>query len=434
LRKCEEGFESQERELENLRSGIDELKSQTEERIRYWSTPLRKCEEGIESHRRQLERLRSGIDQPKAQTEKGVAATELETLRLEVGRTLEIPMRHAESLDGIIAYLTSKHNGNVHKKQIVTITSASQHINTPAATADFHWDYGFISADAPGQWVCWDFRGMRVRPAGYTIQSYWLGSWVLEGSLDGESWTVLDRRTEDRDSFMISVDRVSSFPVSNGAECRFIRLTQTGMNRDGNLGLYLTAVEFFGTLFEGLSSRISEIAAVHDKLEMAALTLRIPMKGGKDVDGIMAYLARKHRGNVHDKGIVTINSKSVSGNPMYDPKYAHDFIGARHFESGPAAGQWVLWDFREMRITLTGYTLSALLKSWVLEGSLDGQSWTEIDQRTDPEAFRYGNHLNSFPVETRAGSRFLRLTQIGKNGEGKNVMCFAVEFFGTLSL
>jgi hypothetical protein len=84
---------------------------------------------------------------------------------------VELAMKEAKSLDGIISYLTKKHGGNIHEKGIVRTTSKS-------GSFDF-------SEHEPGQWVCWDCREMRVRPTNYTILSSYLKSWVLEGSLAG---------------------------------------------------------------------------------------------------------------------------------------------------------------------------------------------------------------------------------------------------------
>jgi hypothetical protein len=110
---------------------------------------------------------------------------------------------------------------------------------------------GFWSAeDEPGQWVCWDFREMRVRPTRYTLHAILLKSWIVEGSLDGRTWTVIDRQMNT--DYFNSVGR-ASFPASSPAEFRFIRLTQTDKNHryhGGDDGLCLASVEFFGTLFE----------------------------------------------------------------------------------------------------------------------------------------------------------------------------------------
>jgi hypothetical protein len=40
--------------------------------------------------------------------------------------------------------------------------------------------------------------------------------------------------------------------------------------------------------------------------------VEFPLKEAKSLEGIISYLTRKHGGNVHDKGIVTITSKSVA--------------------------------------------------------------------------------------------------------------------------
>jgi hypothetical protein len=70
---------------------------------------------------------------------------------------------------------------------------------------------------------------------------------VVESSLDGEAWTEIDRKTDNEDFIGW---RTASFAVSKSAECRFVRLTQTGKRHCGDDTLYITAFEFFGTLLE----------------------------------------------------------------------------------------------------------------------------------------------------------------------------------------
>jgi hypothetical protein len=72
-------------------------------------------------------------------------------------------------------------------------------------------------------------------------------SWVVESSLDFVNWTEIDRKTDNSDFKDASV---ASFAVSNSAESRFLRLTQTGKNHRGNNILIICALEFFGTLLE----------------------------------------------------------------------------------------------------------------------------------------------------------------------------------------
>jgi hypothetical protein len=86
-----------------------------------------------------------------------------------------------------------------------------------------------------------------VRLAHYTIKAWGLKSWVVEGSLDGENWSLIDERT-NRPGF-VKWNKVS-YSVSNLVEWRFVRLTQTDKKHNGNDALTLGAVEFFGTLVE----------------------------------------------------------------------------------------------------------------------------------------------------------------------------------------
>jgi hypothetical protein len=96
---------------------------------------------------------------------------------------------------------------------------------------------------------------MRVRPTHYTIVASHLKSWVVEGSVDGESWTEIDRHThkqyfEHYSPYIptASNQALSSFAVSKPGEWRFIRLADKHSGKYDKL--YLVAVEFFDTLSE----------------------------------------------------------------------------------------------------------------------------------------------------------------------------------------
>jgi hypothetical protein len=160
----------------------------------------------------------------------------------------------------------------------------------------------------------------------------------------------------------------------------------------------------------------------------------IPMKEPKSLDGIISYLAKKHGGNVHEKGVVTITSKSVWDDATERLKTAANLTSDSYFCSKNKPGQWFCWDFGEMRIYPTHYTIKTrALKSWIVEGSLDGRNWTEIDQQTDNQGFVPPNTA-SFAVSNPEEFRFLRLTQTDENHDGHDLLyLFAVEFFGTLA-
>jgi hypothetical protein len=158
---------------------------------------------------------------------------------------VEFPLKEARSLDGIISYLTRKHGGNLHEKEIVTICASSGYDDdsdyAERNRADLTSESYFCCERYP--FVVWDFHELRVRPTHYTISSAWLKSWVVDGSLDDETWTEIDRKTDNNDF-------KGSFAVSNSYECRFIRLTQTDDTRCGEYSLFIDGFEVFGTLLE----------------------------------------------------------------------------------------------------------------------------------------------------------------------------------------
>jgi hypothetical protein len=80
----------------------------------------------------------------------------------------------------------------------------------------------------------------------YTIIANVLTSWVIEGSLDGWEWKMIDWQTANQD--FKGGEHTASFAASASRECRFIRLTQTEPAHDGSDRLTLGAVEFFGSI------------------------------------------------------------------------------------------------------------------------------------------------------------------------------------------
>jgi hypothetical protein len=163
------------------------------------------------------------------------------------------------------------------------------------------------------------------------------------------------------------------------------------------------------------------------------------MEKPKSLEGIISYLTKEHAGNVQEKGIVTITAKSVDdddaddGAEDYALRNVADLKSDSCFCSKNEPYQWICWDFHKMRICPTHYTMtSVMMKSWVVEGSLDGANWTGIHEQTDSPDFR-GQAVVSFAVSSPSEWRFIRLTQTAKREDGYDRLAvIAVEFFGTL--
>ena len=108
---------------------------------------------------------------------------------------------------------------------------------------------------------------------------------------------------------------------------------------------------------------------------------------GKPLNGIIAHLTRECGGNVYDNEIVNITASSCQSD--YHPKNAADFSTDSAFDSEGLASSWICYDFKDRSVIPTSYSVrswargpgSCHLKSWVIEVSNDGSSWTEIDRR-----------------------------------------------------
>jgi hypothetical protein len=101
---------------------------------------------------------------------------------------------------------------------------------------------------------------------------------------------------------------------------------------------------------------------------MSPRELTFPLQAVRSLDGIISYLTRKHEGNVHDKGIVTITSKSVDDDGPKNFSYLADLTSGSSFGSKNEPGQWVCWNFHEMRVRWTvrpGHKLIGKRATWL---------------------------------------------------------------------
>jgi hypothetical protein len=73
-------------------------------------------------------------------------------------------------------------------------------------------------------------------------------SWIIEGSLDGMNWMILDEKQDNNELRESDVWR--SFAIGNQASVHQIRLRQTGLNHGGDHRVALSGFEIFGTLVE----------------------------------------------------------------------------------------------------------------------------------------------------------------------------------------
>jgi hypothetical protein len=189
-------------------------------------------------------------------------------------------------------------------------------------------------------------------------------------------------------------------------------------------------------------------------------------KGGQfDVpDGIIAHVTRECGGNVHDRHVVdvtcgsfekaTVGANPHSGvwnnNPVYAAKNAIDLETGPWFRSAyrhineqisHTRNNWICYDFKERRIVLTHCTIRtytngpghAHLKSWLVETSLDGESWREVAREEDNKQLSGKWFTGTFAVAGGGECRFIRLVNIGRNHRRDDILCISAwEIFGSL--
>jgi hypothetical protein len=370
---------------------------------------------------------------------------------------LEIP---ANSEAGIVRYLM-QFREKVQGNGEVTITSKSLKEGgfvCREILANPGYMDCFVSQDEPGQWACWDFGEMRVRVHDYAIDGDSLKSWVVEGSLDGSNWTEIDlQQSVEGPKY---VHEIRSFRVGDNNDYRFIRLTQTDKNSKDTDVLFLRKVEFFGTLSLSctvaeqfslleidLDRRVSTLwAEFRGRLEAQRASLSrfecwYPMQKDKSTDGMVSGL----------HGEVIITSLSAGDDPKDSVENLAWPSSYRLFQSTNEPGQWVCWHFQNWACP-THYTILADgLRSWVLEGQTTlvrarwhaeeeensdeptGESWTEIDRRTENSDFRESGGVASFAVSHEVRCCSIRLRQTGKGHDGTDCLHLGfVEFFGTM--
>jgi hypothetical protein len=262
--RLEDQLHIQERELERLGSCVSELESELLS-VKSRSAGTHPAPDVPSSISQELKDLESRIQSDLSTLNSSIrnfesnmrdVESKLATLPVDV----ECPMQELNSLNGIISFLANKCKGNVHELRLVNVTakSVNSDFSPPRSLVELNAPSFFMSNSRGDQWICYEFRRMRIRPTRYAFQTagnkydgrdagFHPKSWVVETSLDEKKWTEVDRQTNVMDANHEFVIR--SFPLVNAAECRYIRFTQT-QNHKGNGFLALSAFEIFGTLIQ----------------------------------------------------------------------------------------------------------------------------------------------------------------------------------------
>jgi hypothetical protein len=163
-----------------------------------------------------------------------------------------------------------------------------------------------------------------------------------------------------------------------------------------------------------------------------------PYNPNQQLNGVIALLTQECGGNIHDKGIVEVKSKSTfNDDPDYSPRNVADLTTEQAFVSRSETGQWISWDFRERRVIVTGYAIQAYRHShprgWKIQGSNDETNWVTLHSQEGNENLKTAFAIASWDVENTQAFRIIRLSQTQNNHyDGEYLELSAFEIFGTL--
>jgi hypothetical protein len=153
-------------------------------------------------------------------------------------------------LNGIISFLTQNWGRHVHDAGVVEVTGSGS--NAPSV-ADLESSSRFSGKTKVNEWICYDFKERRVMPTHYSLRTCSAGcspgcfptSWVIEISENGQSWEVIDRKSEG--SSMNQKNFTKTFAIDTPRAGRIVRFRQTGPCK-AHYVMELTSFELFGTL------------------------------------------------------------------------------------------------------------------------------------------------------------------------------------------
>jgi hypothetical protein len=143
-----------------------------------------------------------------------------------------------------------------------------------------------------------------------------------------------------------------------------------------------------------------------------------------------------------DRDVISITASSAVNAQTHPLRNLADFRNPTYSATDNLPNSWICYDFKNMRINLTHYSIrtrcdnnSDHLRSWTLEGSIDGQSWIEFDRRENDTSLNRQGAIVTFDISSSTDCRYIRVRQLGKNSSGSDHLVInGIEFFGKVKI
>lgn len=157
--------------------------------------------------------------------------------------------------------------------------------------------------------------------------------------------------------------------------------------------------------------------------------------------GIFFELAKFHKGNINDKGIIITTGNRDEDAGTFSSLVDYGYNGVNYTsESDP--NSFICFDFKTHKIAVSAYSIKSanqrianFLVSWVLEGSNDKIDWINIDSHSNDRCLCSKSKSCTFNIQDKSAIdqryRYIQLRMTGKSPRNNFVFTIAnIEFFG----
>jgi hypothetical protein len=156
--------------------------------------------------------------------------------------------------------------------------------------------------------------------------------------------------------------------------------------------------------------------------------MEIPFNALDPTNGILSYCSRNNKGS----GLGLNVPGSSFSRAGFGGRNNVPVANGQPFHSRDAPNQGARFDFNDFRdVIVRSYRISSKnypLRSWVLESSLDGLNWQEIDRRENVE---WSRPIHHFEIHNPIPSCSIRLRHLAVDHRGYNVLSpSCLEFYG----
>lgn len=156
--------------------------------------------------------------------------------------------------------------------------------------------------------------------------------------------------------------------------------------------------------------------------------------------GIIYHLVQKY-GDIIGKGMIVIEGNSTDKSRQKELPYLLDFTWQKCWTSANKPNSYVHIDFKDLQVCVSHYSIKTYacgpgyshLKSWVLEGSNNKTTWTELSQINDDEQLNGKSKIATYECTRTGDFRHIRLRMTGPSHYGDDYLILTnIEFFGDL--